>query len=88
MLKTLFAHCLQHLLDMTFDADLAPFPHQTAFAINQESAAFYALHLLAVHVLHFDHVEQPAQRFIGIGNQFKRKSLLAFKIFMGFQAIT
>jgi len=72
---------------MAFHADFAPFPHQSAFPVNQKGAAFYALHLLAVHILQLNHIKEPAQGFLVIRNQIKGKALFGFEILMGFQAI-
>ncbi|KAG1086155.1 hypothetical protein G6F35_015905 [Rhizopus arrhizus] len=47
-------------IGMAGNLDLAPGLHDAAVGGNQEGAAFDATYLLAVHVLHLDHVEGAA----------------------------
>ena len=56
-------------IGMAGNLDLAPGLHDAAVGGNQEGAAFDATYLLAVHVLHPDHVEGGAQRFVAIADQ-------------------
>ena len=72
---------------MAWNLDSTPFPLQYSMAIEHESTAFYATHLLAVHVFHLDDAEQLADGFIGIAQQFKRKIHLDLEVLMRLDAV-
>jgi hypothetical protein len=62
--------------------DLAPFAGQAAFLVDQKGAALDTQHLYAVHVFGFNHVEQAAQAFVSIRDQFERQAELGFEVFV------
>src|SRR5690606_22114866 len=81
------ARGLEHLGDVAGYLHLAPFPAQYAFTVDEEGAAFDALVLLAIQLLLADHVEDPAQGFVGIADQFEGEVMLGTEVLMGPQAV-
>ena len=60
----------------------APLFHQPAFAVDDKGRTLNAPDFFAVHTFCLHDVEEQAQRFVWIGNQFKRQVQLCFKAFM------
>lgn len=71
---------LEHLFDVAGHLQAAPFLHQDAVGIDQESAALDALDLLAVHDLVLDHAEHVAHLLFGVGDQLERQFQLGLEV--------
>src|SRR5216117_3114140 len=56
---------IEHLLDMAWNLDSAPFAPENAVAVEHEGAALDTAHLLAVHVFHLHDPELSAD-FLGL----------------------
>src|SRR5690242_2579676 len=64
-----FAEGFEDFLGMTCNLYLAPLAAQNTRTIDQERAAFDPHELAAVQGFFTDHIEQPAQLFVGIAQQ-------------------
>src|SRR5574340_1432070 len=78
---------IQHLLCMSFDADLAPLAAQHALGIDQEGAAFDAHEFSAIKALLLDDVKQPADFFVFIAQQVEFQAVLLPEAVVGLQAV-
>ncbi len=73
--------------DMPGHLHAAPLLAQYAVPVDQEGAAVDAHVFLAVELLQLDHVEQLADRFILVADQFEGEFLFALEVLVGLQAV-
>src|SRR5690554_8201703 len=78
---------LQHLLGVARHLDAAPLPGEPTLGVDQEGAALYPQMLLAVHLLELDDVEDPAHRFVLVGDQLEVEGLLGLEVLLGADAV-
>lgn len=60
----------------------APFVYQNSFLVDNESAAFDATYLFAVHVFHLHDTKEIAYGFFSVGKQFEWKSEFGSEVLM------
>ena len=77
----------QHLGHVAGDLHFAPLLDQHAGAVDEEGGALDATHLLAIHVLQSDDVEQRAERLIGVADQREGQLQLLTEVGVAFQAV-
>src|SRR3569832_3023570 len=64
---------LQHFVCVAFALALAPLPAQDAGGVDEKRAALNPEHLIAVHVLRHDNIEEFADTLNNIGQKLKKK---------------
>src|SRR5580658_4999552 len=75
--------CFKYRLRVTWNLHLAPLLSQAATAVQQEGAALDPEELSAVKAFRFYDIEQPAHRFLGIGEQREGQRLLGRELVVG-----
>ena len=80
-------HFVHVAVIIVLHAHAAPFLHEHAFGINEESAAFNAFYLAAIHDFVFDHAEHMAHFLFGIGNQLEGQFQLGLEGVVRFHVV-
>ena len=80
-------HFVHVAVIIVLHAHAAPFLHEHAFGINEESAAFNAFYLAAIHDFVFDHAEHMAHFLFGIGNQLEEQFQLGLEGVVRFHVV-
>src|SRR5580765_102368 len=78
---------VEHLLSVAGNLHAAPFAPYHAIAVEDESAALDATHLLTIHVLHLDDAELIAHLLAFVGEQLERESHLGLEILVRPEAV-
>src|SRR5882672_11097112 len=78
---------IEHLLDVAWNLDPAPFAPENAVAVEHEGAAFDAAYLFPVQVLHLHHTELIADLFVFVGQQLEGKAHLGLEIVVRLDAV-
>src|SRR5450830_1064119 len=77
----------QHFFYVSGNLHASPFFHYSALSVNNKRTALDTAYRLAIHLFHLHDVEQQANGFVRIGNQFERQLQLGFEILVRAQGI-
>src|ERR1700739_4750753 len=77
----------QHFFYVSGNLHASPFFHQSALSVNNKRTALDTAYCLAIHLFHLHDVEQQADGFVRIGNQFERQFQLGLEILVRAQGI-